>query len=121
MAKYDGKVFVMNDEAGFDALLESYRDACPDVEPSVNFMPGVWQEIEARRGFWLVFLREARTALTACAAVCLLLLILNFITGSSARVTVPTYADALMAEHSAEQTYYTEAIRAVPVSDLTDR
>lgn len=112
---------MMNDEARFEALLESYREACPEVEPSANFMPAVWQKIEARRSFWFVFLREARTALTACAAVCLLLLILNFITGSSARFTAPTYADALMAEHSAEQTYYTEGIRAVPVSDLSSR
>jgi hypothetical protein len=108
-----------NQEAGFDALLESYRDACPEVEPSANFMPGVWQQIEARRSFWFVFLREARTALTACAALCLALLLLNFIGGSTARVTEPTYADALMAEHSAEQTYYAEAIRATPVSDVT--
>ena len=108
----------MDDDAGLDALLESYRAACPDVEPGANFMPGVWQKIEARRGFWFVFLREARTALTACAALCLILLILNFITGSPARLTAPTYADALMAEHSAEQTYYTEGIRAIPVSDV---
>lgn len=110
-----------NDDAGLDALLESYRAACPEVEPSPNFMPGVWQKIEARRSFWFVFLHEARTALTACAAVCLLLLILNFMTGSTSRPTAPTYADALMAEHTAEQTYYTEGIRAVPVSELTQQ
>lgn len=105
-----------NDDAAFDALLESYRAACPELEPSANFMPGVWQKIEARRSFWLVFLREARTALAACAALCLVLLILNFLTSSPARFTAPTYADALMAEHNAEQTYYTEGIRATPVS-----
>jgi hypothetical protein len=117
MGKYDGEDMT-NDESGLDALLASYRDACPEIEPSANFMPGVWAGIEARRSFWFMFLREARTALTACAAVCLLLLILNFITGSPARVAAPTYADALMAEHSAEQTYYTEGIRAMPVSDV---
>jgi hypothetical protein len=121
MGEYDGEADMTNDEAGLDALLESYRGACPEIEPGPNFMPGVWQKIEARRSFWFVFLREARTALTACAALCVLLLILNFITGSSARVTAPTYADALMAEHSAEQTYYTEGIRAVPVADVTRR
>jgi hypothetical protein len=118
MGKYDGEADMTNDETGFDALLGSYRCACPDVEPSANFMPGVWEKIEARRSFWFVFLRESRTALAACATLCLVLLILNFITGSPAHLTAPTYADALMAEHSAEQTYYTEAIRATPVSDV---
>jgi hypothetical protein len=109
-----------NEERDFDALLERYRDACPEQEPGADFMPGVWRQIEARRSFWFVFLREARKALTACAALCLLLLLLNFMGGSSARMTEPTYADALMAEHSAEQTYYTEGIRATPVSDVTN-
>ncbi|MBV8905784.1 MAG: hypothetical protein JOZ22_19295 [Acidobacteriia bacterium] len=110
-----------NEEPGFDALLASYRHACPDVEPGANFMPRVWEKIEARRGFWFVFLHEARTALTACAALCLILLLLNFIGGSSRITGPPTYADALMAEHTAEQTYFTEGIRAVPVSDITER
>ena len=110
-----------NGDAGLDNLLEAYRAACPDVEPSANFMPGVWQKIEARRSFRFVFLREARSALAGCTALCLLLLILNFMTASPAHFTPPTYADALMAEHTAEQTYFAEGIRATPVSDVTRR
>ena len=32
-----------------DPLWAQYRDACPDPEPSANFMPQMWQRIEARR------------------------------------------------------------------------
>ena len=110
-----------DDDAGLESLLKAYRTACPDIEPSANFMPLVWEKIEARRSFWFIFLREARTALTACAAVCLLLLILNFISGPQAHVTAPSYADALMAEHSAEQSDYSEAIRATPVAGVSRR
>ena len=33
----------------FDNLLRDYREACPEVEPGANFMPGLWQKIEARQ------------------------------------------------------------------------
>lgn len=102
-----------NDDSQLDELFHSYRAACPDVEPSASFMPRLWQKIEARHNFWFVFQRLARTTMTACAALCLLLLVLNFV-ATPKRLTPATYIDALMADHSVEKTYYTEAIRATP-------
>ena len=103
---------MMSDEdSRLDALLAAYRAACRDVEPGPNFMPAIWQGIEARRSFWSVFQREARALVTACAAIFVVLLALNLFSGAQSRPMPPTYADALMADHSAEQTYYTEAIR----------
>jgi hypothetical protein len=102
-------------DARLDTLLEAYRAACPDVEPGANFMPAIWQAIEARRSFWFVFQREARALVTACAAVFVVLLFLNLFSGSQGLPMPPSYADALMADHTAEQTYYTEAIRSAPV------
>jgi hypothetical protein len=32
-----------------DAVFAQYREACPDREASSNFMPQLWQQIEARR------------------------------------------------------------------------
>jgi hypothetical protein len=108
-----------NDEAGFteqlsqklDNLFRSYRNACPDVEPGADFMPSLWQKIEARQGFWSVFQGFARTAMTACAALALILLALNYVTATTQSAPVPSYTDALMADHSAEKTYYAETIR----------
>jgi|SRR5579875_2252350 len=109
-----------DEESKLDTLLESYRSACPDVEPSANFMPALWQKIEARRSFWFVFQREARAVMTASAALFLLLLVLNLFSGSQAHLTPSSYADALMADHTAEQTDYTEAIRgAVTPADAS--
>ncbi|HSU61195.1 MAG TPA: hypothetical protein VLI55_17940 [Bryobacteraceae bacterium] len=101
------------EDSGLDDLFQRYRAACPDVEPSATFMPVVWQKIEARRGFWSVFERLARTGMAAAAVLCLLLLALNFVTANQ-RAAFQSYTDALMADHSAEQTYYTEAIRSTP-------
>ena len=103
-----------NDNSGLDDLFQKYRRACPDIEPSVNFMPNLWQRIEARHSFWFVFQRLARTVMTASAALCLLLLVLDFIAIPENHFLAPTYVDALMADHSAEKTYYTEAIRSTP-------
>jgi hypothetical protein len=98
------------EESGLEKLFASYRAACPEVEPSVNFMPELWQKIEARQSFGSVFARLSRMFAAASAAVCLLLLLLNMVSTSRYHPAYSTYTDALMAEHSAEQTYYTEAI-----------
>lgn len=102
-----------SEDSGLDELFRSYRTACPDVEPSANFMPNLWQKIETRPGFWPVFERLARTGMTAAALICLLLLALNFVSAGH-RSMVQSYTDALVADHSAEQTYYTEAILNTP-------
>jgi hypothetical protein len=102
-----------SEDSRLDELFRSYRAACPDVEPSANFMPSLWQKIETRPGFWSVFERLARTGMTAAVLLCLLLLALNFVSASN-RAIVQSYTDALVADHSAEQTYYTEAILSTP-------
>jgi hypothetical protein len=102
----------MNDESKLDQLLQAYGAACPEVEPSANFMPQLWRRIESRHTFGFVFQNLARTTVTACAALCLLLICLNFIQPFRDRmIQAPNYTDVLMAEHNAENTYYTEGIR----------
>ena len=101
-------------DAALDALFRSYRAACPDVAPSPNFMPLVWQRIEARRSFWFAFYKLGRNAVTASAALFLLFLALNLF--STPQIT-PSYPDALIADGSAEQTYYAEAIRSSPAPE----
>jgi hypothetical protein len=108
-----------DEESGLNALLAAYGAACPEVEASPNFMPAIWQGIEARRSFWFVFQREARAMVTACAAIFVVLLALNVFSGAQNRPLPPTYADALMADHTAEQTYYGEAIRGGPPAEIS--
>jgi hypothetical protein len=107
----------MNDESRLDRLFQTYRVSCPEVEPSANFMPNLWQRIESRHTFGFVFQNVARTTVAACAALCLLLVVLNFALPLENRLAQPpNYTDVLMAEHTAENTYYTESIRNVPSS-----
>jgi len=99
---------------GLDELFHRYREACPEIEPGANFMPALWQKIDARQSFWSVFDRFGARLTTASALICLLLLALNLFFSPGALNLVPTYADALMADHSAERTDYAEAIRSAP-------
>jgi len=107
---------VSGNNDGLGELLRLYGNACPDLEPSVNFMPSLWQKIEARHSFGSIFERLARSGMAAAAALCLVLLVLNLVFAPR-QSAVQTYTDALMAEHSAERTYYTEAIRSAPGRD----
>jgi hypothetical protein len=104
-----------SDDLQLDEFFQTYRAACPEVEPGRNFMPNLWQRIEARQTFWFVFQRFAKTATAACGALCLLMLALNLY--SPRQSSIGSYMDALMADHTAEKTYYTEAIRSTPNSD----
>ena len=101
---------MVNDEDRLDELFQRYRESCPDLEPGANFMPLLWRRIEAKSTFWLMFERLGTKVTTASAALCLVLLALNLISGSNSLPLASTYMDALMADHSAERTYYTEAL-----------
>ena len=107
----------MSDDSKLDQLFQTYRAACPEVEPSANFMPALWQRIDTRHSIGFVFRSVARATMTACAALCLLLVFLNFASPFRDRAAaVPNYTDVLMAEHNVENTDYTEAIHS-PAGD----
>jgi hypothetical protein len=60
-------------EVRLSALWAEYRNAIPDPEAGVNFMPEVWARIEERRTFAFGIRRFARGIITAAAAVSLLM------------------------------------------------
>ncbi len=100
---------MMSDDSELNRLFEQYRLACPEVEPSSNFMPCLWEKIEARRGgLWFNFSRVGKNALAVSAALCLLLLGMNL---AMAPQVGPSYTDALISAGSAEQVDFSEAIR----------
>lgn len=62
---------MMPDERNLDRLLERYSRACPDVDAGANFMPGVWQRIDAKRGFSFKLASYARILAMTAASLCL--------------------------------------------------
>jgi hypothetical protein len=109
-----------NGDLELNDLFAQYRAACPEPEPSANFMPAIWRRIDSRRSFRLVFQQLARPLMAGSAALVVLLLILNLVSSERTRIAPPTYVDALLAEHTAEKTYYTEAIRSIPHNEAPE-
>lgn len=90
-----------SDDASLDTIFQAYRAACPDVEPSAEFMPHLWQKIEARQGMSAVFGRWARNLATAALALSTLLGLAVTISGShGAQLPSESYVEVLAEEHN---------------------
>jgi len=105
-----------NDEERLIALFGAYRDTCPDPEPSANFMPQLWQRIEARERVSNAFGRLARNLVTVALALSLLMALAVSITRSP---TLPseTYVEVLAEDHARRNLDYFEPVPIEPVAD----
>jgi|SRR5437660_5872171 len=84
----------------FEGLLEQYRRAVDEPEPSVNFMPKLWANIEARRSYAFRFRRLTQLVIGAAAAICLLIAGVSTVTtGQPTPQLTGTYLDALAEAH----------------------
>lgn len=83
-----------DNEQRLDALFRAYRDACPTPEASANFMPNLWQRIEARQTYTFSFRRMANAFVTAALALSLGLGVYMFIPHSNA-YSPQSYIEAL--------------------------
>lgn len=84
-----------------DALFRAYGEACVAPEASANFMPQLWQKIEARQTFSFFFGRVARGFVTAAVAATLGMAIYLASPRYSA-IYSNTYVDVLAASHSGD-------------------
>jgi hypothetical protein len=91
-------------ETRLDGLFASYRDACPEPEPSPDFMPRLWARIEGRRQTQDVFAwrRWAQAFLSLAAVTCLLIVMLQVMPSSSSAYFHTTYIDQLSEEDGPE-------------------
>ena len=85
-----------------DALWVEYREATPDPEVGPDFMPKLWQKIEARRvETTSVFRRLAHICVMASVALALVMSAVLIPRGNAEEVFYSgTYVDVLAAEHS---------------------
>jgi len=89
-----------NDE--LNQLLRSYKAALPDPDPSANFMPQLWRNIEARQTLMLRVRKLTQMFVGAAAAVCLLFAMVQVVPGGSRPEVHASYVDALAAAHPAD-------------------
>lgn len=95
-----------------DGLLEAYRGACPDPEPSDRFMPELWSKIDARRSSVVLLTRWSKIFVTAAAALTLLMSVILIPRVQSRDVYNSTYVDVLSADHTYDNTVSADLVRA---------
>ncbi len=95
-------------ERELDALFAAYRLACPEPEPSPNFMPELWRKIEAGRSVSHSFTRLTRAFVMAAAVICLVLAILQTTPKTQPSFYTQTYVEALADASAATSPVYNE-------------
>jgi hypothetical protein len=101
---------VIGADERLQALLAAYRETYPDPEPGPDFMPQLWQKIDASRSFTFSLRRLARGIITAAAAAALLMGVI--LTQREANPS-PSYLELLAAGHAHNDLADTEIIQAL--------
>lgn len=90
-------------------LFAAYREACPDPDPGPDFMPRLWEKIEARRTFAYSLKRFARGFITAAAVASLAM---GVYLAQPQSGTPPTYLELLAAGQSHDDIADAEIVQA---------
>jgi hypothetical protein len=107
-----------SEEVRLDALFQAYRASCPDPEASANFMPQLWQKIEARERSSTMFGRLARNLLTAALALSSIMAIALTISHSRmSALPSETYVEVLAEDQARQSLDYFEPVRIEPAAD----
>lgn len=91
-----------SEEDHLDTFFQAYRAACPDPEPSANFMPELWRRIESRRTFSFYLGRMASGFVTAAVAATLAMAVYLYMPRTNNPFYSESYVEALAAGHSVE-------------------
>jgi hypothetical protein len=87
-------------EAELDRLFAAYREACPDPEPSLDFMPRLWERIEAQRSWKREWRRLTEVLVGAAVALSLMLGIVLARREPPVSFYTNTYVEVLAANYS---------------------
>ena len=81
-------------DAELNELFQAYSDAIGSPQAGPNFMPRLWEQIEARRNFTFRFRKLTQVFVAAAAATCLLLAGIT-VAGPTSISQPASYIDAL--------------------------
>ena len=78
-----------------ERLFAKYKAAVPDPDASANFMPELWQKIEARQSLLVRLKKLTQVFVAAAAAICLLFGMVLSVPGSGNVDLTGSYVDIL--------------------------
>lgn len=98
---------MLPNEPNLDQLFERYAQACPDADPGANFMPAIWQRIDAKRGFSFKLASYARILAMGAASLCLAAGLFEISSyGPAQQLSSRTFVDVLDDDDDAEALIY---------------
>lgn len=98
-------------DAELNALFRAYRAACPEKEPSANFMPEVWRRIEERQHSQFLLGRWARALVTAAAVLSLGMAAYLYIPHAHGTVfSFESYVEAIAAGHAVDSAEFVDPV-----------
>src|SRR5512146_2233874 len=103
------------DEQELDQLFRAYSHACRAPEPSVNFMPDLWQRIESRQSFTFSFRRMANALATAAVALSIALGVYMSIPHNNSNYANTSYIEALAEANPVDAPEIVGPVRLDPV------
>ncbi len=110
-----------NDNPGdgeqLDALFRAYRLASPDPESGPDFMPQLWQKIEARERGSAIFAHLARRLVSVALALTLLMTLAVSLMRRQVPVPAETYVEVLAEDHESQNFDYFEPVHVEPAAD----
>ena len=117
METVNHNIYDQDDGQQLDALFRAYRLASPDPEPGPNFMPQLWQKIEARERGSAIFARLARSLVSVALALTLLMTIAVSLLRRQVSVPPETYVEVLAEDHESQNFDYFEPVHVEPAAD----
>ncbi|HLH19943.1 MAG TPA: hypothetical protein VKX45_22145 [Bryobacteraceae bacterium] len=106
-----------SDEERLDALFRAFAGACPDRDPSANFMPNLWRRIEARQTFAFSFRRMANALVTAAVALSIALGVYMAIPHTVAPAGSQSYIEALAEANALDAPDIVGPVHLYPASE----
>jgi hypothetical protein len=104
----------INLNSGLDNLFRAYRSACPDPDPSVNFMPELWAKIETRQASTTIFNRLAKGLVTAALGASVIMGLISASYNQPIIANDGSYMQVLAADHVSDL----EPFQVERISDL---
>lgn len=101
--------------ARLDCLFHAYKQASPDPEPSVNFMPEMWAKIELREASSTIFSRTAKALVTAALGASV---VMGLLSASYTPPPTPAYDGSLMQVLANDHLLDLEPLQVERISDL---
>lgn len=83
-------------------LMGRYQAACPEIDPSADFMPRLWERIDMRRSLSWRLRGYARVIATAAATICFAIAVVQLAPIGRNPTYDRTYLEALEADHTPE-------------------